>query len=1143
MDFDVPGNSLWWGTAAGTLRSLRLADGLETEHGGGYMDPVMVALGNDGLSVWVVESAGAVLRVLRADAGRAAASLVAKVDEPVAGAAEHGFGQGLLVVTATGRLVRVGEDGSVTEVAGGFVAPSGVSLLASTGQALVTDSGPAGPRLRLVDLDTGVVGAATAAAGVSLAVAAEFSGSPFALTTSGPLGSLKAVGLAGQAPVAGDDTGAEVLGLAVWGSLVMAATDGAVVALEWDLDEGGPLAIDLPLGPLFVGGYARIELGLAAVGMTREDVDVLVEEGPELGSVSAGIEADSLAGATRLTLCAGPVPGEYHVVVIRRSDGTLLGRRRFRTTRQWYDEFLGPPVVTTGEQQLFVHGKWGGGPTGPQNVNILAAPEQWRVLLAFVDLKDQRYGANIAAETATLTTALYSPGSSAKDWYEETSLFNTAGPAIPRGTTLAPSSLGPLGPLHLDLGWGDAFEASSETWLGWDPKESLFQAVAGAVSDTLADAGVGRQAKDAWDALVIVIATASNDKVKIGNKDLPAKFVWPQAGSARFFAKDAFSYTDFPKPLLVIPDRYPTAMPADEVLPHVPVLCHELGHTLGLEDLYNTGDYPAEIAAREIGPLDFMDSEFSLPHPSLGNKLRLGWVHPDWIRSFDFAANPTGDTVTLHAADSLTRYGPPAGRKAGIEVRVENGWNYYFEHRRTEPGHLADQLLNETAGAANIILGTDVRADGSARPSRPVILRLGEDLDHDGPILWAAGKDYEETDTTNPNRQHDFRLVLDSIDAADPDAIKVRVEYVAAHRPQLQINPAPGRGDWKSPDIDLTGPGGDNRILKGHRHQVVVRVRNLGVLQADAVRIGIKWLPFTTSAGPWTSLTDPLKQDIAPGAVATFVQDWDVPKALKVDGIEVEHFCVRVDVDAYVDPREPGNNEVVVFDNWAQSNFDTTTVGQNSPSQRTWTGVDVANPLSAAATYLTVPEQDSEWFRTYVGNAWVRLRPGEHRMVEVGYESLAGDHVFGAAFDDAFKHEGFERPACITFNSFVRRHQAPGCQSPAPVWGAQLSVRPGIRTEIRNVRLEGEVIWGTVTEAPNGMPVPTGGDVNVVLAPEADPTQETVLSGDIHNGGEFQVLVPGWLLPRLSQEPYLAEAVYLGNPRWAFARSGMQRVN
>lgn len=1135
VDFDTPGNALWWAAGSGDLHSLRIADGRHDERGGGYVDPVGVGLGNDGLSVWVVEAAGVVLRAARSDAARAAATTLVDLAEPVVAAASAPDGPDLLVLTAAGRLARVDEAGAVADLASGFTVPRALAVAAQ--QVVVLETGDA---LRVVDLATGDVGPALPIGSADAVTVLTAGGPPAALLAGGLQGSLAATDLTGVAVPGAADVGGPVRALTTWGSLVVAATAGSIVALDWDLDEAGPLAIRVPVGPMSVGGYAHVEVDLAAAGLTRGDVEVVVEEGA--GFVSAGREPDG-AGGARFALCAGPQPGEYHVSVLRSLDGTVLGRRRFRTTARWYDDEVGPPVVVTGARQLFARGSWGGGPTGPQNVNVHAAPETWRVLTAFVDLNDQRYGASIATETATFDAALFGPGPCVRTWYEETSLHDTAGPAIPRGTTIDRSSLGVLGPLHLDLGWGDAFDPGDpgDVWRGWDPKESFFEACADAISSALADAGAGRAAKDAWDAVVIVVATASNDKVTVGGQDMPAKFVWPQANGTNFYAKDGISFSQFPKPILCMPDRYPTAMPAAQVLPHFPVLCHELGHTLGLEDLYNTGDLPAEIAARAIGELDFMGSEFSLPHPSIGNKLRLGWVHPTWFRSFDFSASPVGDTVTLHAVDSLTRNGPPPGRRAGIEVRIEDGWNYYFEHRRTVPGHVADQGLAANAGAGDIVLGTDVRADGAGRPARPVILRLGDDADHDGAVLSTAAQDYEETDTTNTNRQHDFRLVVDSIDPVDADAIRVKVEYVAAHRPQLQVRPAPGRGDWKSPDIDLDGPGGPNRIVKGHRHQVVVRVTNLGVLQADAVRVGLKWLPFTTSAGSWNALADPPKQDIAPGATATFVQDWDVPADLKIGDVDVEHFCVRVDVDAYVDPRDPGNNEIVVFDNWAQSNFDTTTVDHGSPSRRRWTGVQVTNPLDVAATYSTLPEQDSEWFRTYVGNAWLRLAPGATATVEVGYESLAGDRERGDAFDNAFAEGGFRRPARISFNSFVRRHRALLCESRSPVWGAGLSVRPGLTIVIRDVRLEGEVVRGTVTGLHDGAATPVGqGAVAVVLAPAAAPREETVLHGTMRPDGTFAVVVPGDLLVRVQRERFVVEVLYLGTTRWAFGRSGVE---
>jgi hypothetical protein len=40
---------------------------------------------------------------------------------------------------------------------------------------------------------------------------------------------------------------------------------------------------------------------------------------------------------------------------------------------------------------------------------------------------------------------------------------------------------------------------------------------------------------------------------------------------------------------------------------------------------------------------------------------------------------------------------------------------------------------------------------------------------------------------------------------------------------------------------------------------------------------------------------------------------------------------VRVDIERYRDT-DPTHDEIVVFDNWAQSNFDTSSVPFNSPS-------------------------------------------------------------------------------------------------------------------------------------------------------------------------------------------------------------------
>ena len=79
----------------------------------------------------------------------------------------------------------------------------------------------------------------------------------------------------------------------------------------------------------------------------------------------------------------------------------------------------------------------------------------------------------------------------------------------------------------------------------------------------------------------------------------------------------------------------------------------------------------------------------------------------------------------------------------------------------------------------------------------------------------AASEDYEESDVTDPQRMHDFRLIYDRTVPGDDNAAQVRVEYVRAHRAELQIRPAPGRGKWKSPDIDVKGPGGAIACRRG----------------------------------------------------------------------------------------------------------------------------------------------------------------------------------------------------------------------------------------------------------------------------------------------------------------------------------------
>jgi hypothetical protein len=77
---------------------------------------------------------------------------------------------------------------------------------------------------------------------------------------------------------------------------------------------------------------------------------------------------------------------------------------------------------------------------------------------------------------------------------------------------------------------------------------------------------------------------------------------------------------------------------------------------------------------------------------SIAQRMETGWVRPEWVQTFDFSRStiPLSQSITLHAVEDGA---PPSGEFTGVEIRIADGWNYYFEYRRTEAGQVGDQLL------------------------------------------------------------------------------------------------------------------------------------------------------------------------------------------------------------------------------------------------------------------------------------------------------------------------------------------------------------------------------------------------------------------------------------------------------------------
>jgi hypothetical protein len=131
----------------------------------------------------------------------------------------------------------------------------------------------------------------------------------------------------------------------------------------------------------------------------------------------------------------------------------------------------------------------------------------------------------------------------------------------------------------------------------------------------------------------------------------------------------------------------------------------------------------------------------------------------------------------------------------------------------------------------------------------------------------------------------------------------------------------------------------------------------------------------------------------------------------------------------------------------------------------------MANPLTAPATFTTHVDQSSPWYRTYVGQAWQRLQPGERRAVELMYESLAGDGEQGPAFARAFARRRLEQPNLMAITSRVRTADVAPCASARRWWGAALQMRAARRCWFENVQRNGELVTADVRGGePAGSP-------------------------------------------------------------------------
>ncbi len=672
-----------------------------------------------------------------------------------------------------------------------------------------------------------------------------------------------------------------------------------------------------------------------------------------------------------------------------------------------------------------------------------------------------------------------------------------------------------FGPVLVDRGWGDLFKKNGGVDDGW--------------LTNAREAGTGRNGeyllrRYAWrggqialaDSLVLVVRSGSDDPIPMGDATPISRRKTPGVTPpvSRLLAQDhqpdtSTTFTQIQRPVMFVTDAFPAAAPrATSPVPPATRWVTTWDWTI----CTTLRRLPRRSERRTVGPVDLMGSCQELSHFSLANRIALGWIDRHWLHRFDFTASPTGGNVVLQAIETIDAGGPTGGRAAGIEVPISDDWSYLFEYRREQSGQIGDQELNPEliSDDTELIAGTDLRSRGG-QVARPPILRLPDDVDGDGPLLHVDGKDYRDSDVTNPERMHDFVLRLDSIRSPDADSAKIVVEYLEAHRPQLLVHPAPGNGNFKSPDIKLVGPLGLTMpvVVKGATNIIEITVHNVGSLDATKTQIHVKWLPWTLTPGDWRDLDDPPPFDVPAQGQTTLQVPWPLPASVQVgdDHVEAQHFCARVDIDRYHDPAHPDDKEIVVFDNWAQSNFDTKAVGFGSPSDRISTAATATNTLARNATYLFDVHQDTPWYRVYLGHAWLNLAPGETRSIPLAYESLAGDPVHGADFDRNVETITSHEHHVVVVSSVLPENTA--CGASRRVFGCGLALRTGRRVVIDDASHNEELVFARVRALrdDNFEPV-TSGQLCLAAWPDDDPGRIAVSQGRIRNGRGSAPILP-----------------------------------
>ncbi|MFB6454733.1 hypothetical protein ACE38W_05620 [Chitinophaga sp. Hz27] len=863
----------------------------------------------------------------------------------------------------------------------------------------------------------------------------------------------------------------------------------------------------------FIGTFQRVQINFGTSGLTLSTVNIKVSD--EIAGGTISFSKDDLSQPNEIMLLVGYKPGKYKISITDKVSNGLVGEVEYEITDVWTVPDKSPGHWMTGELIDFVTGyTWGGGPASPQNVDVIPQSGTRNICILTVDTNSAQYPTGAAFTTITNSWRNGAVGTtpdpdgkvrSAKAYYEEVS-HNAFTLGLAGNQVLS---------IHLNSTWTDNFSMMPSPWPNnsFTPTNNVaFAQACISAAAALTDGG-GNPLVDFRNVQTLIMVIRSEGNTSADN------FFWPQAWGGSFSVPGGSANMR----VLGMPDDW---NPTRDSRTIYETLSHELGHNLGYPDLYtNANDlYTPAIQAKDITNFDLMSREGELPHMSVGQKMETGWVRPEWVRSFDFSRStiPLDTTVVLQASELGT---PPAGEFTAVEIRIADGWNYYFEYRQGQVSQIGDQQLANTApNDANnaVVLGTDMISQSFTYPiARPQIMRLSKDAEGEN-SFFTVGQDYKETDTSSMAIA-DFRM---SVVSMSGNTATIRIQYGTNGRPDLYIRPWPGGDNWQSPDIEvrnvrsMTDPAHWTNVpWVGHLNTIIARYRNRGPVTARNVKVDFYIKDFTVQGAPEVYLGSDT-HDVPPETSSPFVEfsfGWIPPN----DG----HKCIIVRTPLYIDTSvNPNIVEVTDSNNSAQSNYTRYISASSSPAKREITQISLHNPFEQKADIYVVPQirgMFAKYYRLYVESMSLKLDPGETQKVQLMIESMYGDPRYA----DVFKQYGdrfFSSDTRIGLIGYGIPPEAPA--HPILLGGAQINVASGHATKFDQYDYykQEDMLRGHVVTL-DGSAIVTG---QVLLSFYADTKETQTISVALNSGG--------FTVPRIStiMKRYRANRVTAHYPGW-----------